>query len=177
MSSSSRPPIAASGASRFLSNTSAASRRRTVDEVQLCRQALCLEEIFATPVPKGALFYRALAAKMRRLRTTIYVTSEALAAQRRRKPRSDHDQLSPDLAEDLYWRPGRSGSATKRASVCWWRGRSAKREELRHPFLDETMRLGSSCMTGAIARPHAALRSGQLSRLYLALACCSSHVP
>jgi CRISPR-associated exonuclease Cas4 len=27
------------------------------DEVQLCAQALCLEEIFGTPVPEGALFY------------------------------------------------------------------------------------------------------------------------
>jgi CRISPR-associated exonuclease Cas4 len=27
------------------------------DEVQLCAQALCLEEMFATPVPEGALFY------------------------------------------------------------------------------------------------------------------------
>jgi CRISPR-associated exonuclease Cas4 len=25
--------------------------------VQLCAQALCLEEMFATPVPEGALFY------------------------------------------------------------------------------------------------------------------------
>jgi CRISPR-associated exonuclease Cas4 len=27
------------------------------DEVQLCAQALCLEEMFSTPVPEGALFY------------------------------------------------------------------------------------------------------------------------
>jgi len=27
------------------------------DEVQLCAQALCLEEMFAAPVPEGALFY------------------------------------------------------------------------------------------------------------------------
>lgn len=27
------------------------------DEVQLCAQALCLEEMFGTPVPEGALFY------------------------------------------------------------------------------------------------------------------------
>lgn len=27
------------------------------DEVQLCAQALCLEEMFACPVPEGALFY------------------------------------------------------------------------------------------------------------------------
>lgn len=27
------------------------------DEVQLCAQAICLEEMFGTPVPEGALFY------------------------------------------------------------------------------------------------------------------------
>ncbi len=27
------------------------------DEVQLCAQAICLEEMFSTPVPEGALFY------------------------------------------------------------------------------------------------------------------------
>lgn len=27
------------------------------DEVQLCAQALCLEEMFARPIPSGALFY------------------------------------------------------------------------------------------------------------------------
>jgi CRISPR-associated exonuclease Cas4 len=27
------------------------------DEVQLCAQALCLEEMFSVPVPEGALFY------------------------------------------------------------------------------------------------------------------------
>lgn len=32
-------------------------KRHRADEVQLCAQALCLEEMFATPVPAGALFY------------------------------------------------------------------------------------------------------------------------
>jgi CRISPR-associated exonuclease Cas4 len=27
------------------------------DEVQLCAQAICLEEMFGVPVPEGALFY------------------------------------------------------------------------------------------------------------------------
>jgi CRISPR-associated exonuclease Cas4 len=27
------------------------------DEVQLCAQAICLEEMFAVPIPEGALFY------------------------------------------------------------------------------------------------------------------------
>jgi len=34
-------------------------RARKADEVQLCAQALCLEEMLGVEVPKGALFYRA----------------------------------------------------------------------------------------------------------------------
>lgn len=34
-------------------------RARLADEVQLCAQALCLEEMLGVAVPKGALFYRA----------------------------------------------------------------------------------------------------------------------
>ncbi|MCD5408259.1 CRISPR-associated protein Cas4 [Candidatus Bipolaricaulota bacterium] len=34
-------------------------RARHADEVQLCAQALCLEEMLGVGVPKGALFYRA----------------------------------------------------------------------------------------------------------------------
>lgn len=32
-------------------------KRHRADEVQLCAQALCLEEMFGAPVPEGALFY------------------------------------------------------------------------------------------------------------------------
>lgn len=32
-------------------------KRHRADEVQLCAQALCLEEMTARPIPKGALFY------------------------------------------------------------------------------------------------------------------------
>jgi CRISPR-associated exonuclease Cas4 len=38
------------------------------DEVQLCAQALCLEEMFSLPVPEGALFY----GKVRRRRTVAF---------------------------------------------------------------------------------------------------------
>lgn len=34
-------------------------RARLADEVQLCAQALCLEEMLGVEVPRGALFYRA----------------------------------------------------------------------------------------------------------------------
>ena len=32
-------------------------KRRRADEIQLCAQALCLEEMFDRPVPNGALYY------------------------------------------------------------------------------------------------------------------------
>ena len=35
------------------------------DEVQLCAQALCLEEMFGEPVPEGALFYGKVRRRMR----------------------------------------------------------------------------------------------------------------
>lgn len=43
-------------------------RARHADEIQLCAQALCLEEMFHIEVPKGALFYRA----SRRRREVIF---------------------------------------------------------------------------------------------------------
>ena len=33
------------------------AKAHRADEVQLCAQAICLEEMFARPVPEGALFY------------------------------------------------------------------------------------------------------------------------
>ncbi len=33
---------------------------RGADELQLCAQAICLEEMFATDIPKGALYYAAI---------------------------------------------------------------------------------------------------------------------
>ncbi|RMH25702.1 MAG: CRISPR-associated protein Cas4 [Planctomycetota bacterium] len=35
-------------------------KRHDADRVQLCAQALCLEEMLATPVPRGALFYHSI---------------------------------------------------------------------------------------------------------------------
>lgn len=48
------------------------------DEVQLCAQALCLEEMFSQPVPEGALFY----GKVRR-RTAVAFDDELRALTRR----------------------------------------------------------------------------------------------
>lgn len=47
------------------------------DEVQLCAQAICLEEMFATPVPAGALFY---GQTRRRLKVAFNTDLRALTA-------------------------------------------------------------------------------------------------
>ena len=52
------------------------------DEVQLCAQALCLEEMFSTPVPEGALFY----GKTRR-RQAVAFDDELRALTQTRSPR------------------------------------------------------------------------------------------
>ena len=38
---------------------SGSKKPRTADDVQLCSQAICLEEMFDRPVPKGAIFHHA----------------------------------------------------------------------------------------------------------------------
>ncbi|NCJ06053.1 CRISPR-associated protein Cas4 [Synechococcales cyanobacterium C] len=38
---------------------SGARKRRLADDIQLCAQALCLEEMLNCPVPKGAIFHNA----------------------------------------------------------------------------------------------------------------------
>lgn len=59
------------------------------DEVQLCAQALCLEEMFGRPVPEGALFYArtrkrsviAIDAELRALTIRVVVDVRAMMAQ------------------------------------------------------------------------------------------------
>jgi CRISPR-associated exonuclease Cas4 len=63
------PPDSASGVPREIAGKTAPGqpfpveykrgkpKEHRADEVQLCAQALCLEEMFALPVPAGALFY------------------------------------------------------------------------------------------------------------------------
>ena len=76
------------------------------DEVQLCAQALCLEEMFAAAVPEGALFY----GKTRR-RTDVALRRGAARAHRagRRRARA-HDRRRP------HPRPGLRGQ--KRCDAC-----------------------------------------------------------
>ena len=64
------------------------------DEVQLCAQALCLEEMTGRPVPEGALFYGEtkrrivvpIDAELRRLTEETAVTFGALVAEGRTPP-------------------------------------------------------------------------------------------
>ena len=67
------------------------------DEVQLCAQALCLEEMFGVPVPAGALFYgetrrRLAVAFDAELRTLTEDTAAALqnVFRTRRTPRAEY---------------------------------------------------------------------------------------
>jgi CRISPR-associated exonuclease Cas4 len=55
------------------------------DEVQLCAQALCLEEMFTRPVPEGALFY---GETRRRVRVPFDMELRALTAQVARDARA-----------------------------------------------------------------------------------------
>jgi len=64
------------------------------DEVQLCAQALCLEEMFGCAIPEGALFYGQtrrrqavpLDAELRRLTTQIATETRALLSGRETPP-------------------------------------------------------------------------------------------
>jgi CRISPR-associated exonuclease Cas4 len=90
-------------------------RRFDNDEVQLCAQAFCLEEMFALPVPAGAIFYAqsqrrleiVFDAELRRLTgDTITATRALLAADRipaaELKPQCEgcslHEVCLPELA-------------------------------------------------------------------------------
>ena len=53
-------------------------KHRLADEIQLCAQALCLEEMFDRPVPRGALYYR------RSRRRRVVSLDEALRGEVRR---------------------------------------------------------------------------------------------
>ena len=56
------------------------------DEVQLCAQAICLEEMFGEPVPEGALFY---GVTRRRLAVAIDADLRALTARVAAEARAD----------------------------------------------------------------------------------------
>lgn len=94
------------------------------DEVQLCTQAMCLEEMLETPVPEGALFYGAA----RRRKTVVFgdelrILTERLAADTRRMlesgetPPAEHDSRkcgACSLRETCQpLRPGKPGGVDR----------------------------------------------------------------
>ena len=87
------------------------------DEVQLCAQALCLEEMFAVPVPEGALFY----GKMRRRHVVAF--DDELRALTRDGRRGDPrpDRRRPHAAAGLRGAsaatPARSSSSAGRSAL------------------------------------------------------------
>lgn len=70
------------------------AKAHRADEVQLCAQALCLEEMFAKPVPEGALFYAQtrkrlvipIDAELRALTTRIAAETRSMIADARTPP-------------------------------------------------------------------------------------------
>jgi CRISPR-associated exonuclease Cas4 len=71
-----------------------APKAHRADEVQLCAQAICLEEMFGTPVPEGALFYGATRrrltvafdAELRALTTRVASEARAIIGSGRTPP-------------------------------------------------------------------------------------------
>lgn len=92
------------------------------DEVQLCAQAICLEEAFGVPVPEGAMFYGAerrrvtvpIDADLRALTATVAAAArEALLAGRTprpvRKPSCRHCSLADLCQPDRLEKPPHIG--------------------------------------------------------------------
>lgn len=69
------------------------------DEVQLCAQAMCLEEMFGVPVPEGALFYKATR-RRRVIAFTPELRSETLAVISAVRQLIAQDKLPPPVADN-----------------------------------------------------------------------------
>lgn len=103
-------------------------KQHQADEVQLCAQALCLEEMTGRPVPEGALFYaetkrRVVVAFDNDLRRLTEVTAEALVevfgTERTPAPTHLKQRCRACSLKELC----RPGAVTKAAST--WRQRMA----------------------------------------------------
>lgn len=71
-------------------------KRHRADEVQLCAQGLCLEEMFGTPVPGGDLFY---GARKRRTEVALDLELRALTETLVKRLRLLLEQNAPPRAE------------------------------------------------------------------------------
>jgi CRISPR-associated exonuclease Cas4 len=102
-----------------------APKAHRADEVQLCAQALCLEEMFDTEIAEGALFYGktrrrklvALNAKLRRLTQVVAAETQALIASGRTPaPVYEAARCRACSLAELCW-PKR---LSRRSSVAAW---------------------------------------------------------
>jgi CRISPR-associated exonuclease Cas4 len=105
-----------------------APKAHRADEVQLCAQALCLEEMFETEIIEGALFYGktrrrkpvAFDAELRRLTQVVAAETRALiAAGRTPAPIYEAARCRGCSLAELCW-PKR---LSRRASVAAWLAR------------------------------------------------------
>lgn len=71
---------------------------KRADEIQLCAQALCLEEMFGMPVPEGAMFYKA-SRKRREVAFTLELRAETLSVVRAVRLLLRQHQLPPPVAD------------------------------------------------------------------------------
>lgn len=76
-----------------------ARKARVADEVQLCAQAMCLEEMLRIPVPEGSIYYdrsrrRRIVAFTDELRTRVVSTSQEV------RKLLDSDAVPPPLADE-----------------------------------------------------------------------------
>lgn len=74
-------------------------KRHRADEVQLCAQAICLEEMFATTIADGALFY----GKTRRRKIVAF--DEPLRAATRRAAERFREIVEQSLTPPAEWGP------------------------------------------------------------------------
>lgn len=72
---------------------------RRADEIQLCAQGLCLEEMFKHPVPHGALYYRG-SRRRRKVTFDESLRSEVLRITEATRTLLQQQRLPPPLADE-----------------------------------------------------------------------------
>lgn len=71
---------------------------KRADEVQLCAQGLCLEEMFSVPVPEGAMFYKT-SRRRREVEFTPELRADVLAVISAVRQMLRQTQLPPPVAD------------------------------------------------------------------------------
>ena len=81
-------------------------KKHRADEVQLCAQAMCLEEMLSTTVPEGALFY----GQNRRRRTVTF--DETLRALTQRTASEVREMINDGRTPDPEYSPRKCGACS-----------------------------------------------------------------